>query len=385
MTSRQVIYMDHAAGTPLDPAVFAAMKPYFSEKFYNPSANYLAARAVAADIGAARGRVAHWLGAKQSEIVFTAGGTEANNLAVQGVMAGFPEANLVISSIEHDSVLEPARQYDQLREVPVGQDGIINIKALESVIDDHTALISVIYANNEIGTIQPLKSIARVVAKVRSERKKTGNKLPIYFHTDACQAAAYLDLHVSSLGVDMMSLNGGKIYGPKQSGVLYVGSRVKLQPLIRGGGQERNYRSGTENVAGIIGFTSALEMAQAQRRHETARLQKLQSLFFDLLGQHAPAAIINGSKKHRLPNNVHISLPGEDNERLMMSLDVQGIICAVGSACSASANTPSHVLSAIGLSDEDARSSLRFSMGKSTDEEAVRRTVRMLQHLIKKT
>ncbi|CAN5631729.1 cysteine desulfurase NifS [soil metagenome] len=376
MNSEQIIYMDHAAGTPVDPAVFHAMRPYFSDKFYNPSAGYLAARAVAADIAESRSKAAHWLGSKPSEIIFTAGGTEANNLAIQGIMAAFPDANLIISSVEHDSVVRPAAYYEQCREVSVGRDGVINLKALEDAIDDNTVLISIIYANNEIGTLQPLKSIAALVTKFRHERKKAGNKLPIYFHTDACQAAAYLDLHVSSLGVDLMTLNGGKIYGPKQSGVLFVASHVNMQPLLRGGGQERNYRSGTENVAGIVGFSAALDLVQSRRHQEVKRLKALQELFYELIRRKMPAAKINGSIKRRTPNNVHITLPGHDNERLMMALDEQGILCAAGSACSASSSESSHVLRAIGLSDEEARSSLRFSMGKSTDEQAVQRTVR---------
>jgi len=224
------------------------------------------------------------------------------------------------------------------------------------------------YANNEVGTIQPLRRIAAMLAVVREERRKSGNALPLYFHTDACQAANYLDLHVSRLGVDLMTLNGGKIYGPKQSGVLYVSAKVRLQPIIRGGGQERNYRSGTENVAGCIGFAKALQLAQAIRQEEGERLSALQKLAFDRISEKLPEAVVHGSLKHRLPNNIHLTLPGQDNERLLVELDERGILAAAGSACSASADEPSHVLCAMGLSDADAQSSLRITMGRETTE-----------------
>lgn len=208
-----------------------------------------------------------------------------------------------------------------------------------------------------------------------------GNELPIYLHTDACQAANYLDLHVSRLGVDLMTLNGGKIYGPKQSGVLYASAKVRLEPLIRGGGQERNYRSGTENVASCIGFAKALQLVQAGRREESERLIGLQKLAFELIAQKLPQAVINGSQKHRLPNNVHLTLPGQDNERLLVELDERGILAAAGSACSASDDEPSHVLRAMGVSDVDAQASLRLTMGRDTSAQDIRDTIETLRIL----
>jgi cysteine desulfurase len=220
------------------------------------------------------------------------------------------------------------------------------------------------YANNEVGTIEPLREVAELVAQKRAERRKDG--LPLYLHTDACQAPNYLDLHVARLGVDLMTINGGKIYGPKQSGALFVGAHVELKPQILGGGQERNLRSGTENVAQAVGLATALDIAQAMRHDEAKRLQELQKYFFAELEKAVPTAVVNGSRKKRLPNNLHITIPSVDNERLLMQLDEAGILAAAGSACSASDEEPSHVLRAMGISDADAQSSLRAAMGRGT-------------------
>ncbi len=375
------IYLDYAAATPVDEAVMRAMEPYFGRLFFNPSATYLSAKAVAADLRAARESVARVLGAKPSEIVFTAGGTEANNLAIAGVMSQYPKGNIVISVAEHESVREPSKQYDS-REVVVGADGVMNLAALEKAIDDQTVLVSVLYANNEIGTIQPLRDIATLLQKVKKQRLEQGNDRPLFFHSDACQAGNYLDLHVSRLGVDLMTLNGGKLYGPKQSGALYVKTGVILEPQIRGGGQERGLRSGTENVAGAAGFTVALIEAQHMRAAETKRLTGLRDDFIKKLISTFPDAQINGSLKQRLPNNVSVTFPGVDNERLMMQLDEAGIICAIGSACSASKEESSHVLRAISLADDEARATLRFTLGRQTTAAQLDETIRTLKELL---
>jgi len=366
-----VIYLDYAAATPVDERVLASMQPYFTDNFYNPSATYLAANSVGKDLAEARGKIAYWLGARSTEIIFTAGGTEANNLAIRGIMQKFPEANVVVSAVEHESVLAPARQYD-CRVAPVSKDGSVDLVKLAELIDENTVLVSVMYANNEVGTIQPIRDIAQIIKQKRAQRN---SKLPLYFHTDACQAANYLDLHASRLSVDMMTLNGGKIYGPKQSGVLFVHSSVELEPLILGGGQERNMRSGTENVAASIGLSVALDVAQTMRHEESRRLQQLQKYFIEKLTAKIPNVLVNGSLKKRLPNNVHVTIPGVDNERLLVQLDEAGILAAAGSACSASDEEPSHVLRAMGVSDEDAQASLRFTMGRATDEQAIDHTI----------
>jgi cysteine desulfurase len=375
------IYLDHAAATPLEPSVLTVMQPYFSDKFYNPSALYGAAQSVARDLADARATVAGLLGARPIEITFTAGGTEANNLAIAGVMTAFPDKKVLISAIEHDSVLETARQYDYDL-VPVTEQGITDVAALEKVIDDSTVLVSIMYANNEIGTIQPIREVTQLVSRIRRARKAAGNDLPLYVHSDAAQAANYLDIHVSRLGVDLLSLNGGKLYGPKQTGALYVRSGTRLKPLVRGGGQEHGLRSGTENVAGAVGFAEALRLAQELRPDETRRLQDLQRHFMQSLRQAIPEVVFNGSLKRRLPNNVHLTIPGIDNERLLYQLDEHGVLAAAGSACSASSEEASHVLQACGLTDDAARASLRFTMGRSTTESDIDTTVRILSELL---
>lgn len=381
MKVHKPIYLDYAAATPLDPSVKAAMEPFWSRAFYNPSATYLAAQLVSKALSEARAKVAAIVGARPAEIVFTAGGTEANNLAIQGVMQAYPDANVVVSQVEHDSIIEPANKYNH-KAAQVLPNGQVDLDDLRSKIDDSTVMISIIYANNEIGTIQPIREVSKLLADVRLKRLKTGNKLPLYFHSDACQAAAYLDLHVRRLGVDMLTLNGGKIYGPKQSGVLYVKTGTVVKPQILGGGQESGRRSGTENVGSIVGLATALELVQSRREFEAARLRTLQGLFLTELANKLPKSIINGTLKYRLPNNLHITIPGQDNERLMMQLDEAGILCATGSACSASNEEPSHVLKAIGLSDALAQASLRFSMGRDTSKADIIYTVTTLARIV---
>lgn len=364
------IYLDYAAATPLDERVLEAMQPYFSTTFYNPAATYLAAQDVRKAVEAARARVALLLGARVSEILFLPGATVANHYALETVMQRYPGKKLLASAVEHPSVLHLLQAYNG-SEIPVGKDGIVALDVLRQLVDDDVVLVSVMYANNEMGAVQPLPEIGRLLAEVRDQRRRVGNPLPLYFMTDATQAANYLDLHVSRLGVDLVVLNGGKVYGPKQTAVLYARA-----------GLDMHLHSGTENVPGVIGCALALELAQTSRRAETERLKKLQTLFFDLLAEKIPQAVINGSLKYRLPNNVHVTIPSEDNERLLMALDEAGIMAAAGSACMASSEELSPVLKAMNVSDADAQASLRFTMGRGTAEADVRRTVDVLSQII---
>ena len=382
--AQRTIYLDYAAATPLDDSVQQVMAPYLAKRFYNPSASYIAARKVKADTANARKQVASHLGTRPGEIIFTSGGTEANNLAIHGILQRFVGAHIVISAIEHESVRLPASRY-KYTEVPVNSQGIIDMDALARSITDETALISVMYANNEIGTVQPIRSITALVQTVRAQRIHTGNDLPLYVHTDAAQATNYLDLHVSRLGVDMLSLGGGKIYGPKQSGMLYVKAGITLQSQLLGGGQENGLRSGTENVPGIIGFAQALTKAQNMHNSEAERLAALQRNFIDKLCSALPQCQINGSLKKRLPNNISVTVPGQDNERLLIQLDEHGIMCATGSACSASKKESSHVLSALGLDEKTAQATLRFTMGRGTTARDVDQTVSQLAALVTAT
>lgn len=375
------IYLDYAAATPMDPAVKETMEPYWQDQFYNPSATYLAARDVRRTLAESRAKVAAVLGCRPAEVIFTAGATEANNLAIQGIMQAHPGLEVLTSAIEHESVLAPASKFTR-QLIPVNEKGVIDLAGLEAMLGEKTVLVSVMLINNELGTIQPIKEISEILNKLRKSRRDAGNETPLYFHTDAAQAPSFLDLHVSRLGVDLASINGSKIYGPKQSGALYVRAGVDLQPLIVGGGQEFGLRSGTENIAATAGFTRALELAQAGRHDEAVRISGFRQKFEEGLRAISDKIIINGSGKHRAPHITSVTFAGTDNERMMMELDELGIMAATGSACSASSDEPSHVLAAIGLSDEQARSTLRFSFGRQTTENEIESAIKALTKLL---
>jgi len=374
------VYLDYSAATPMRSEVLEAMRPFFSDEFYNPSAVYLSAKNVKSRLDEFRRSVANLLGSRPAEITFTAGATEANNLAVQGIARQFPDGEILISAVEHESVTAPAGLFGAGR-IPVDENGLIILNKLSNLINDKTVLVSVMLVNNELGTIQPLADIAKLIAEIRRRRQSEGNGLPIYLHTDAAQAGNYLDLHAGRIGVDMMSLNGGKLYGPKQSGALYVKAGVNLRPLILGGGQESGLRSGTENVAAIAGFAKALELAQAGRRQTADRLTVLRKDFEEQLSNNFRTATINGGR-HRAPHITSVTFPGQDNERLMMQLDELGIMCAVGSACSASSEEPSAVLRAIGLSEDLAQATLRFSLGTATDQAGIDAAISALRTIL---
>ncbi len=380
------IYLDYAAATPMSKLVLESMQPFFSDNFYNPSALYLNSHETAQALAGARSAVAKELGCKSSEVIFVSGGTESDNLAINGVMQSFHGKNMVYSAVEHSAVIEPSKQYKS-NAIPAHEDGRINLEKLAEAIDSDTVLVSVMYANNEIGTVQPLREIAKIIKDIRQKRQVEAevsgeSPLPIYFHTDACQAANYLPLLVNTLGVDLMTLNGGKIYGPKQSGILFLRTGVELKPQILGGGQERGYRSGTENMPAIIGFAKALEETSAKRQMESERLHTLQQDFLSDITKKLPIVIINGSEKYRLPNNIHLTFPGQDNERLMMELDQQGILVATGSACSASSDEPSHVLGAIGLTDKLSQSSIRITLGRQSTKTHLDKLLQSLVSLV---
>lgn len=374
-------YFDYAAATPMLPEVVEAMQPYFSEHFYNPSAFYLAARDNRIVLDDTRHAFAQSIGARPTEIIFTAGGTEANNMALRGMLDQYSDGHVVTSTIEHESVLKVAEQYDHTL-VGVNQKGLVDVTAIEQAIRDTTVVVSIMYANNEVGTIQPLAEITAMIARLRKQRKATGNQRPLLLHTDACQAGNYLDMHTARLGVDMMTINSGKVYGPKQAGALYVKAGIRLQPLLYGGGQEWGLRSGTENLAAIIGFVTAWKKARQNAGSEVKRLGIIRDTWIADLHKQAPHIQLNGATgNRRLANNIHLTLPGVDNERLIMELDEQGFQIAAGSACSASSDEPSHVLKALGLSDTDARSSIRITMGRYTTQTSANQ---LLEILIKK-
>lgn len=363
-------YLDFAAATPVDERVLMAMQPYFSELFYNPSSSYQAAREVREAVEDARARVAYWLGAKTPEIIFTAGATESINLAVRGVMHRHPDGEVLAGAIEHEAVLAAARSFNH-KIVPVRPDGIIDLVALKKDITDSTVLISIGYANNEIGVIQPLKEVTAIVQEVRRLRALKNNPRPLYVHTDASQSACYLDLHASRLGVDLLTLNGGKMYGPKQTGVLFVSAGLELDAIVTGGGQEMGLRSGTENVPGIVGLAAALDIAQTNRKEAVAKESLLRDELQRRLSDEFPHMLVNGSQKKRLPNILNVSWPGVDGERLLMQLDERGVMASTGSACAANKQTASHVLKALGLADDIIQGSLRISLGRQTTQQDI--------------
>jgi cysteine desulfurase len=361
-----MIYLDHAAATPLDPDVLAAMQPYFAEKFYNPSSPYAPAVAVRREYEAAKSSIAGIIGVRAGELTMTAGATESINLAF-----GTGTGHVVTTTVEHQSVLAAVSRHDYTL-VAVDHNGRVDPDAIKKAIRPDTWLVSVGLANSEIGTIQPLNKIAEIIKQVRAERLVDDNTTPLYLHSDASQGAGQLDLHVSRLGVDMLTLNAAKVYGPKQVGLLYADrSTVKLQPQIVGGGQEAGLRSGTENVAGVVGMAAAFTKADAHRNSEVARLSELRNSLQAKLTEAFEDAVISGHPKHRLAGHLHISFPGLDAERLIFGLEVRGVFVATGSACAANKGTRSHVLTAIGLESSVADGSLRISLGKSTEQATI--------------
>lgn len=376
------IYLDYAAATPLDERVFAVMQPYLSERFYNPSAMYQAGRTVRSDVEEARHRLAMSLGAKPTEIIVTAGATESINLAIHGVLRTHG-GHIVTTPVEHAAVLEAAAQYD-VRYATVDIQGRLDEENLRHRIGDETVLLSIGYANNELGTIQRLSAVAQLVAEIREDRLRRGITTPLYLHTDASQAAGLLDIAVSRLGVDLLTLNAAKCYGPKQVGLLWVRAGVALAPQIYGGGQERGLRAGTENVAGIIGFAEALTIAQENRKTETHRLAGLRDQLQRSLEAALPDVVVNGSAKRRLPNFLHISVPGLDGERAVFALDQAGVMVATGSACAANKGLRSHVLTAVGMSDELADGSVRMTLGRQTTPEDIDRAAAVIADVIQR-
>jgi len=375
MNTSDFIYLDHAAATPLDPKVFKVMQPYFSDNFFNPSSPYAPSVKVKRDYEAAKHSIAQTIGTKPDELVMTAGATESINLSFSASKGG----HVVTTQIEHQAVLAAASQCASVTTVAVDSSGIVTAKAVADAITPETTFISVGLANSELGTLQPLYEIARSIADERQRRQENNETTPLYFHSDASQGAGQTDIHPARLGLDMMTLNAGKMYGPKQVGLLWASNRVMLTPQIYGGGQERGLRSGTENVAGIIGFAKALELSEKQRKSESDRLKKIRDMLQRQLTDKFPSSVISGNQKHRLSGHLHISFPGLDAERLLFALESFGVLVATGSACAANKGTRSHVLTAIGMSDEIADGSLRISLGKLSTVENISRAA---EHII---
>lgn len=378
METPELIYLDYAAATPLDERVLAAMNPYFSEKFFNPSSPYAPALAVRREYEAAKQVIAASIGGTADELVMTAGATESINLAFGSVTG-----HVVTANIEHHAVLAAAREHDHTI-VAADERGRIAPEAVKAALRPDTQLVSIALANNEVGTIQPLRDIAVVIAKERERRRSNGETAPIYLHSDASQGVGLLDVHVSRLGVDLLTINAAKVYGPKQVGLLWAARHVLLTPQIVGGGQERGLRSGTENVAGTVGFARAMELADKSRKQESERLRKLRDAMESRFVETFPEVVFSGHRKHRLPGFLHVSWPGVDAERLVFALEAHGVLVATGSACAANKGTRSHVLTAIGLADDVADGSLRISLGKQSNEENTARAIELITEAVQK-
>lgn len=377
MTADEPIYLDYAAATPVDERVLNTMLPYFSQRFDNPSASYTPARRVRADVEDARVRIAHLMGTKPANIIFTAGATEANNLALAAVAS---DAHVIASAIEHESVRACVLARKEGTLLPVDAQGFVSAEVLRKAIRPDTELVSIAYANGEIGTIQPLRELAQVVADERARRLAMGEGRPIYLHTDASQAATLKTLNVSALGADLITVSAAKMYGPKQVGLLWMRSGIELHPLVRGGGQEAGVRSGTENVPGIIGFARAFELAHELREEEAKRLRGMRNLLQEQLTGAFSDAVITGPTRdaQRLDNLLHVSFPGLLARRLVILFDQRGVYVGTGSACAASKMTVSPVLEAIDAAPEVAESSLRITLGRETTREQVERAAQVI-------
>ena len=360
-----MIYLDNAAATPVDSRVLTAMMPYFSDEFYNPSAAYLSARKVRTDVEEARHTIAKLIGAKSAEVIITAGATESINLALNGV-----DGRIVTTAAEHSAVLETVRQRNGYV-LAVDDRGRTNLDELKNSLTDDVALVSVGYVNSETGVVQNIRAIAEIIREARQGRQERGVTTPLYLHTDASQAAGLFDLNISRLGVDLMTLNAGKCYGPKQVGLLYVRAGIRIRPLILGGGQEMGLRSGTENVTGIIGFAKALELAERLRGSEVKRLSELRDELKQYLIENLPDVRINENTKANSPAILNLSVPSVDGERVLFALDERGVQVATGSACAANKGLRSHVLTAMGLDEAMVDGSLRISMGRFTTEQDI--------------
>ena len=361
-----MIYLDAAATAPVRREVLEAMWPWLTGEFGNPSSSHAMGARAAEALKAARATVAEHLGCRTSEIIFTSGGTEADNLAIKGIALAAPRGHhMVTSPIEHEAVLESCDYLQrhhgfEITYVPIDHLGVVDAHAFAAELRDDTTLCSVMLANNEVGTIEPIVELARL-AHARG----------IPFHTDAVQAAGALDLDVKKLGVDALSISGHKLGAPKGIGALYVRGRLQLEAVLHGGGQERGRRSGTENVAGAVGLAKALELASLDRAPRMARLAELRDELIRGVLASVPGAILTGHPQHRLPNNASFVFPGTSGEAVLLQLEERGILCSSGSACAAGRDEPSHVLLAMGFAPEVAQTAVRLSLSEAVTPEDV--------------
>ncbi|MDA2922883.1 cysteine desulfurase [Patescibacteria group bacterium AH-259-L07] len=447
------VYLDYAATTPVDPRVVKTMTPYFQEYFGNPSNIHIFGQRARKALDTAREQVARLIHCSSQEIVFTSGGTESNNLVLKSIFYAMNKTpiHIITSSIEHHAILEPCKflqkQGAEVTYVPVDKYGMVDPEEIKKAIQDNTVLISIMHANNEIGTIQPISDIAEIIKTEREKRKQNNNilvsesknsdtigrgsgkhsfpvgvtganeaphpanwvrdevsdtrgrksygehrsralasdyVLPLYFHTDAVQTVGHIPVDVNNLGVDFLSLSAHKLYGPKGVGAVYIREGVDIVPLIHGSGQERGHRSSTENVSGIVGFGRACEIAEKEYKKEARQTEDLRDYFVNALRKNIKNISVNGHAQKRLPNNINITIEGIESEVLLIALDQVGIACSTGSACTPTSIDPSHVLLAIGLSKVEALSSIRFSLGRWSKKKHIDYTIHRLIPIVKR-
>jgi cysteine desulfurase len=379
MAAMKRIYLDNAATTPMDPEVLKAMLPFLSDAFGNPSSIHSFGQETRAVVEEARDKIATLIGARSEEIVFTGGGTEADNFAIKG--AAFANEgkgdHIITTSIEHHAVMESCKFLERrgfrITYLPVGIDGLVDTQDVKKAITDRTILISVMHANNEVGTIEPLAEIGKIA-------REEG----IYFHTDAVQTVGHIPVNVDDLGIDLLAMSAHKLYGPKGVGALYIRKGTKLIPFIHGGEQERRRRAGTENVPAIVGFGKSAEIAQREMDGEAKWLIYLRDKLIKGLMERIEHIHLNGHPTQRLPNNVNVSIEFVEGESMLLNLDLEGIAASTGSACSSSSLEPSYVLLAMGFPQELAHGSLRFSLGRETTEEDIQSVLEVLPRIIDK-
>lgn len=374
------VYMDHAAGKPVDPRVMEAMMPYFSPKYGNPSSLHSWGNEARKALEDARAKIVTLVNAKKAEeVFFTSGGTESNNLAIKGVAYRNKDRgnHIVTTAIEHMSVMNPCKALMKegfnVTFVPVDKYGVVDVQALEKALTDKTVLVSVMYANGEIGTIQPIREIGEIV-----------HRKGALLHVDAVAATGQVPLDVETENIDLLSISSNDMYGPRGAGVLFVKTGTRIQPIVQGGGQERGLRSGTENIPAIVGMGKAAELAKAEMKAEGERLTRVRDKLIKGLLESVPSSFLNGHPTQRLPNNANVRFSYIEGESLILSLDVLGVACSSGSACTSKTLEPSHVLIAIGLKHEDAHGSLVFTLGKQNSEEDAEYVVKALPDIVKR-
>lgn len=379
------IYLDNAATTPVHPEVLAAMAPYFSDQFGNASSIHSFGQVARSAVDSARREIAQFLNCKSTEIIFTSGGSESDNLAINGVVESLKskvesKPHVITSAFEHHAVLDTIIELEadgviEATYIKPSSDGLIGAESVKKAIKKNTLLVSIMYVNNEIGTVQPIRAIGQMIEKENKTRDSR-----IFFHSDAVQATEYFEMNVDYLHVDLLSISAHKIYGPKGVGLLYVRSGTPIKHQIVGGGQEYKKRAGTENVPGIIGFAKAIELID---RSKNERLKKLRDRLIDGLLK-IPNSRLNGSQEERSPANVNISFLNAEGESILLNLDMEGIAASTGSACTSGSLEPSHVLSAMGLPPEECHGSIRFTLGRQTAAEEIDKVILVMKNIVEK-